>query len=1001
MKQRVLQVLAACALTSLLPAMTASGQGLTLCDFEDYEIGQEFPLWNFFGGEPASRAVVEADPVRPGNKVLHVIVKEWNTYVPFTLPASLKGPNLAEQKESVSLRLFRSTGDPNDWKKFMICQGSERLYEDEGYPHQGDKGVWQQRSYPLPETSTAEGTLFALGLHSDASDYYIDDIVLKGKYDGFRIAANDTVNISGQNSSSSYVTYATPLMIPTDQQITFLTSRYTYLSSRLVGDGQIHILSGGERTYLGNAEKAYPDGTEFKGEMHVYPYTALSTTNGFYGLVWMHGGKTFNVDAALSDMSNGKANNTLTQAKLVLHDGAVLAAESGTRGMRIGHLEMEAGSQLYGYMKSKDNNNTYYIVGATGSDALLAGRLSPYGGNAKMLLGLIKEGVGTYRLSGHDNLLSGGLRVLRGRVLINGTTAASALYIMKEGVAGGSGTLKGEALVFGILQPGDAGTGTFTQQGRLVLRPTARIDCEIRDTENYDRMIVEGDVTYNTIAQDFSVMDKQPRLRILLADDASLRVGDTFTLLSATGKQSQQDEDWAFDIRYPKAYTWSVEQQYDAEGFRVIARVTSLDYGGQGETGYEDAEDKNDTSSDDGIFDLEAEQQDLTPLRSFVDGRDLWVGTCVPVWTIDVDNDRDARAKLIAEQFNMVVCENEMKFDATEPSQNQFSYYHGDRLVNFAQRHGMYVRGHTLAWHSQVPAWLTADGHKNTKNRSRQELLDILKNHIVNVVGHWKGKVHEWDVANEVLDDNQTTIYSNSRGYDLRPSVWATGIGEDFLDSAFVWAHQVDPDAILILNDYGVEGKGWGKSEALYNLARRLRDSGIPIHGVGLQAHMDANLSYISSIEENVARYQKEDFLCRITELDLGIDSNIDAVLKQQGNAYYQLARIAMRYKNCASLMIWGLSDDLTWRNGKRPLLYDAGLNAKPAYWGVHAALRQADGREILGLEAIQDKADEPRVIETLGSTDGTAIHDLQGRRVEHLLPGRLYIHGGKKIVIR
>ena len=208
----------------------------------------------------------------------------------------------------------------------------------------------------------------------------------------------------------------------------------------------------------------------------------------------------------------------------------------------------------------------------------------------------------------------------------------------------------------------------------------------------------------------------------------------------------------------------------------------------------------------------------------------------------------------------MVVCENEMKFDAVEPNQGSFSFNDGDRLVNFANRHNMRVRGHTLAWHSQVPTWLTSDGTKNTNNFSRKQLLDILHNHIKNVVTHWKGKVAEWDVANEVLSDNQQTIYSNPNGYDLRPSVWATGIGEDFLDSAFVWAHKYDPDAVLILNDYGVENKGWGKSEALYNLAMRLRNSGIPIHGVGLQAHMDAGNVSAKAIDANITRFKDAGF---------------------------------------------------------------------------------------------------------------------------------------------
>ena len=268
-------------------------------------------------------------------------------------------------------------------------------------------------------------------------------------------------------------------------------------------------------------------------------------------------------------------------------------------------------------------------------------------------------------------------------------------------------------------------------------------------------------------------------------------------------------------------------------------------------------------------------------------------------------------------------------------------------------------------------------------------MLDILHNHIKNVVTHWKGKVAEWDVANEVLSDNQQTIYSNPNGYDLRPSVWATGIGEDFLDSAFVWAHKYDPDAVLILNDYGVENKGWGKSEALYNLAMRLRNSGIPIHGVGLQAHMDAGNVSAKAIDANITRFKDAGFECHITELDLGIDDASTANLQKQALDFYSLMHVAMKHDNCKSLMIWGLSDDLTWRTGRRPLLFDSNLSRKPAYWAVHAALRENADAEETGNNELQ--------ITNYKKTD--TMFNILGQRVKTLEKGKIYIIDGKKYI--
>lgn len=800
-----------------------------------------------------------------------------------------------------------------------------------------------------------------------------------------RTAKNDTIDISGQNSSSAYKEWTEAISIASTRSITFLTARYTYLNMKVTGLGTMNILSGGERTYIGGSDKMYPDGTAFKGTTHVYPYTALSTSNGFYGLVWMHGGKTFSLDAVLTNVDDCNAMNYFQNSTLVLHKGATLAAESGTRSMRIGHLEMEEGSQLYGYMKSKSGNDTYYIVGHNGQDATLAGQMSPM--SESMLLGLIKEGEGTYRITGKSNNLTGGLRVLQGSALVNGVTQGP-LYIMQDGMAGGVGTLKGEAQVYGTLQPGDGGVGTFSQVGQLVLRPSGRIDCEICNAAEYDQVKVNGAVSLNKQCQDFTTSDRKPRLRIYLTDDAQLQVGDTFTLLSASSR-GEASGAWEFDIRYPNAYTWEVTQETDEQGFRVVARVISDRYSGQGNAGYEDVEDDPSSGEDYGTFNVTTERAINTTLRSYADAEGVYIGTAVPVWSIDVDNDADARTSLITKEFNMVVCENEMKFDAIEPNQGEFSYYHGDRLVKMARRAGQYVRGHTLAWHNQVPGWLTEDGKKNTFNRSREDLLAILKNHILNVVGHYRGQVHEWDVANEVLSDNQTTIYSNPNGYDLRPSVWATGIGEDFLDSAFVWAHQADPDARLILNDYGVEGRGWGKTEALFNLATRLRNSGIPIDGVGLQCHMDADLNYYAAIDKNIARFAEAGFLCHLTEMDLGVDNTTTAALRQQGEAYYRLTSIAMKYPACASLLIWGLTDDLSWRTGKNPLLFDAQNNKKNAYYGVHAALREY--HEAVPVESVSVDV----------ATDDLRIYDLSGRVVTCPQPNHIYLRQGRKFVYR
>ena len=462
-----------------------------------------------------------------------------------------------------------------------------------------------------------------------------------------------TKDISKQNTSSSYETFSTPVRMLEGSNLILKTARYTYITSTVTGEGRIDIYSGGERTYIGGSDKKSPNWSKFNGDVHVWPYKNLSTSNGFYGLMWMHNGKTFNPDAAVNDMAEGKANSTLATSRLTIHKGATLAAESGTRGIRIGHLDTEEGSQIYGYAKAKSGNSAYYILGKSDDDAVLAGRISPIDDNLDSQVGIVKEGLGTYRITGNRNIINGAIRVLSGRVLINNDAAeakaqklsggtgtpssasTAGLYIMKDGIAGGTGNIAATTNVYGILQPGDDGIGTLTiadyaknKDITLILRPTARIDCEIASTESYDRVEVEGAVSYYNIDQEFSVSEQKPRLRIQLTKDADLHEGDEFVLFSAKSKTAYQDVAWDFDIIYPKAYSWKVEQQLTEDGFKVVARVTSLSYSGQGDV--EESQEEEETTIYE-LPDLAQEKKDYTPLREYADKNDTYINLILAI----------------------------------------------------------------------------------------------------------------------------------------------------------------------------------------------------------------------------------------------------------------------------------------------------------------------------------------------------------------------------------
>ncbi len=291
-------------------------------------------------------------------------------------------------------------------------------------------------------------------------------------------------------------------------------------------------------------------------------------------------------------------------------------------------------------------------------------------------------------------------------------------------------------------------------------------------------------------------------------------------------------------------------------------------------------------------------------------------------------------------QFNIVVAENEMKFDATEPSENRFNYNNGDKMVRYAKQNGMRVRGHALAWHSQVPNWV--NNYKNDKKK----LLSVLKNHINNVVGHWKGQVDEWDVVNEAISNNEPQWRTFS--------VWYQGIGPEFIDSAFVWAHAADPNAELCYNDYNLEQGVNPKAKAgfLLEQVKRWVKNGIPIHCVGSQTHVEDTttdkhfIGSPDSLRSLAKELAKLNVKLKITELDIGFKSGINVSksdLERQGQTFRQYLDIILEEPNADTYLIWGVSDKWSWLGGlnrQKGLIYDDNLKPKPAFDSILVRLQ-------------------------------------------------------------
>jgi endo-1,4-beta-xylanase len=310
-------------------------------------------------------------------------------------------------------------------------------------------------------------------------------------------------------------------------------------------------------------------------------------------------------------------------------------------------------------------------------------------------------------------------------------------------------------------------------------------------------------------------------------------------------------------------------------------------------------------------------------LRSFAQLAGREVGTAVSADALRSDA---TYRQLLAAEFNSVTPENVMKFGPIHPAPTTYNFADADSLLSFAAAHNMTVHGHVLLWHNQQPAWLTVG------TPTRASLLAALRDHIQTVVTRYAGRIATWDVANEVIADN---------GTGLRASFWTTIAGPDIIDSAFAWARRADPNAKLYLNDYAVEAIG-PKSDSMFALAMRLRAAGVPIDGIGLQAHFLVNPPSLAQQSANVARFVAAGFDVRYTELDVRLANGTDG-LAAQATAYGNAVRACRTQLRCRAVTVWGFTDRYSWIPGAFPgfgrgHLWDDVFAPKPAYTGFRDA---------------------------------------------------------------
>ncbi len=294
-----------------------------------------------------------------------------------------------------------------------------------------------------------------------------------------------------------------------------------------------------------------------------------------------------------------------------------------------------------------------------------------------------------------------------------------------------------------------------------------------------------------------------------------------------------------------------------------------------------------------------------------------------------------------ARQFDSITPENEMKWESIEPRENIFAFQGGDALVALASESAMRVRGHTLVWLSLLASW--------AKAVSGEALHAAMIHHVKSVVGHYKGRIAQWDVVNEALADGSSGT--------LRADSPFTSLGPRFIDDAFSTAHEADPDAILFYNDYEIEGQGAAKTEAALQLVKRLKDAGVPIGGVGFQMHVDPrHWPTDDDIRANFERFTALGVAVEITEMDVPV-GEIQGTLEQKLARQKEIARgivaACVAVAQCTGVTVWGFTDAHSWLNDAHwgalrgtlphyPLPFDAEVRPKPMFFGILDAFRAA-----------------------------------------------------------
>lgn len=310
---------------------------------------------------------------------------------------------------------------------------------------------------------------------------------------------------------------------------------------------------------------------------------------------------------------------------------------------------------------------------------------------------------------------------------------------------------------------------------------------------------------------------------------------------------------------------------------------------------------------------------------------------------------------LLAKEFNSMTMENDMKWALVHPQKNQWNWKTPDKFVDFGLQHNMKLVGHVLVWHSQMAEHAFTD--RKGKPVSRKKMIGRMEDHISTLVDRYKGKLWAWDVVNEAIDEDQ----------GWRQSQWQKSIGEDFMDLAFNFAHDADPKAQLLYNDYNMQNPG--KRAFLVNWIEGAKKRGVPIDAIGIQGHVGLDFPDLKELENSIVAYAKTGMRIHITELDLDIlpvawdfsgaeisnkfkyseqlnpwPKGLPQEMEDKFTArYVEIFKLLLKHRDKIDrVTFWGTGDAESWKNDfpvigrtNYPLLFDRQYQPKPAYFAV------------------------------------------------------------------